>query len=360
MKKEYLPALSFCFLFALFFTLLKFFPQNVFSSTAYVSSIANHVVISEIQIKGDATITDNDEFVELYNPKNTPEIMTGWRLGRKNSSGTEENLVNDLNGTIPTHGFFLIGYDGGYNGSISLDAFYTGKSYALTNNYTVLLYNDTGTLIDKVGFGTAKDFENSPFPTNPPANGSIERKPGSLEEFAGNGEDTDNNANDFVTRELSDPQNSSSPLEPPEEEVTPTITPTASPTETPTQTPTITPTVTVTPTETPTPTTTATPTITQTPTPTKTETPTPTVTPTISPTVTPTTTPASQPTETPTLTPTPTISIPEPTPYDIVFGNYLKCQINYRKIGNRLFTFFIPYIRCFREKISLENNLLYN
>jgi len=334
MKKEYLPALSFCFLFCLFLILLKFFPQNVFSA-------AGHVVISEIQIEGDATITDNDEFVELYNPKNTPEIMTGWRLGRKNSSGTEANLVNDLNGTIPAHGFFLIGYDGGYNGSVSLDAIYTGKSYALKNNYTVLLYNDSGTLVDSVGFGTAKDFENSPFPTNPPANGSIERKPGGLEEFAGNGEDTDNNANDFITRAISDPQNAGSPPEPPEEAITPTTTPT------------VTPTVTVTPTEeVPTPTTTVTPTITQTPTP--------TVSPTISPTVTPTTTPASQPTETPTLTSTPTISIPEPTPYDIVFGNYLKCQINFRKIGNRLFTFFIPYIRCFREKISLENNLLYN
>ena len=162
------------------------------------------------------------------------------------------------------------------------------------------------------------------------------------------------NGADFYKRITPDPQNANSPPEPPEEVVTPTITPTVSPTETPTVTPTITPTTTVTPTVT------VTPTITQTPPPTETQTPTPTVTPTISPTVTPTTTPASQPIETPTLTPTPTISIPEPTPYDIVFGNYLKCQINYRKIENRFFTIFIPHIRCFREKISLENNLLYN
>ncbi len=378
MKKEYLPALSFCFLFGVFLTLIKFFPQNVLSA-------AGHVVISEIQIAG---ATANDEFIELYNPMSQTEDISGWKIRKKSASGTTfyDIITLPSQTSINARSYFLITYSSPtYDGAVTPDITYSNSgSYILAPNNTIFLTNQTDSIIDEVGFGTAENFESAPFPTNPTANGSIERKPGGLEEFAGNGEDSDNNANDFVTRAISDPQNASSPQEPPEGTVTPTITPTETPTETPTTTPTvtptvtqtptptetptvtptITPTVTVTPTETPTPTMTATPTATQTLTPTATitptitQTPTPTVTPTVSPTITPTTTPTPQSIETPTLTPTPTVSIPVPTPYEIVFGDYLKCQINYRKIGNRLFTFYIPYLRCFRVNESPQSNTL--
>jgi len=80
-----------------------------------------------------------------------------------------------------------------YKGSATLDLRFSGKSYYLTNNNTVLLYSNCGTLLDKVGFGSAADFEGSPAP-DPNEGQSIQRK-----EL---GVDTDDNSEDFS---ISDP-----------------------------------------------------------------------------------------------------------------------------------------------------------
>lgn len=266
--------------FTLFLIVLLFVGVIHSRKQVAFSATATHIVISEVQISGDGSAPSNDEFVELYNPTDSAVIMDGWRLRRKNSGGTEATLVNTLSGTIPAHGYFLVGHGTGYDGSAPLDAIYSAPSNALTNNYTVLLYSDAGlTLVDKVGFGNAVDFETSVFGSNPPANASIERKPGASDPLAGNSEDTDNNASDFDLRTSSDPQNSSSPAEVPS-----APSPTPTPSETPTPTPSVTPTLT--------------------PTPSPIETPTPTPTPTISPT------PVQTPTPIPSPPPRPNPTIP--------------------------------------------------
>lgn len=186
-----------------------------------VVSVTGHIVISEIQIDG-ATATD--EFVELYNPTDSDIVMSGWRLRKKNSTGTEATLVATLSGTIPAHGFFLIGCRG-YVGAVS-----TNTQYSTADNIPadgcVILYSDAGvTVVDKVGIGASVDFETAAYSTNPAANRSIERKAntdssaatmasGGVDELEGNGYDTDNNLNDFVYRTTSDPQNSNSQREP--------------------------------------------------------------------------------------------------------------------------------------------------
>ncbi|MBI3443367.1 lamin tail domain-containing protein [Candidatus Woesebacteria bacterium] len=327
------------------FTLLVFLSFNPVRKTL---SAASHIVISEVQISGDGANPSDDEFVELYNPTDSDVVMSGWKLTRKNSSGTSANLVSNLNGTIPAHRYFLIVDGNGYNGSVTVDTTYSAPSNALTNNYTVLLFDDTSTLVDKVGFGTATDPENTVFSTNPSANSSIERKANSssdessmvsgIDQFAGNGEDTNNNANDFVLRTTPDPQNSSSSPEP---EIVPTPTPT--PTEEPTPTeipPTLTPspTLTPTPTETPTPTQTPTPTLEPTSTPTPTNQPTQTPTPTVTPTITPTSTPS----------PTPTSS-PKPTPHIIFESPRWMCFLTQRQITFFGVTFTFPRIVCERK-----------
>ncbi len=240
-------------------------------------SAANHIVISEIQIGGTSS---TDEFVELYNPTSNSVVMENWRLQRKTAGGSVNNLVLNLDGTIPAFGYFLVAHPN-YQGNVTPDIQYSASSSAIADNNTVLLYSDAGiTVVDKVGFGASVgDFETATFAANPAENGSIERKAlatstaetmasGGQDENLGNGNDTDDNSADFVMREISDPQNSSMTENPnpPTSTPTPTIEPTATPTSTPSPTEDPSPTPTEVPTSTPTPTATATPIPTQVPT----------------------------------------------------------------------------------------------
>lgn len=273
-----------------------------------LKAVASHVVISEVQVAGTSA---DDEFVELYNPTGSSVDLTGWRLTRKTSTGTQSSLVVSLSGSIPAQGYFLIAHPD-YDGAVAADMTYSATTSALAVNNSVVLYSDPGvTMVDLVGMGGASASETVTI-ANPPTDGSIERKAnagsdstsmgsGGADEFAGNGEDTDNNSSDFIQRTVSDPQNSSSTIEPP---LTPTPTETLTPTESPTPTPT------------------------ETPTPTPTETPTPTLTPT------------------PTSTPTPT---PIPNPTVQLKGLLFSCTIEYQPVRIFGFTFRMPKITCARN-----------
>lgn len=291
--------------------------------TKSVLSVASHVVISEIQVEGS---TATDEFVELYNPSGVDIDIAGWDLKRINSGGTENNLALNIAGTIPAKGYFLIAHPDFNDAFVSADQNYSATTSSIAANSAVLLYDNTSSLIDLVGMGTAFASE-SASSVNPPDQGSIERKAlitstdttmntGGTDEFAGNGEDSDVNTNDFVVRSVSEPQNSTSTQEPPP---LPTPTPTTTPEPTPT------------PTEEPTPT----PTTTPEPTPTPTATPEPTATPTVVPTPTPI----------PLPTPTPTPSNPKVQLRGLLFS----CVIEYQPL--RLFgrRFWMPKISCARN-----------
>lgn len=295
-------------------------------------SAVSHVVISEIQVAGIGTGHANDEFVELYNPTDNAIDLTNFRLTRKTAGGTASILVSNLSGSIASHHFFLIANPLFTAIGITPDALYSSTSRAITSDNTIILSgSDHTTVIDKVGFGSATDFEGSVFPSNPVNGGSLERKAfststtismevGGSDEFLGNGQDSDNNANDFILRDTSQPQNSLSSPEPPDATVTPlpSLTPTSGSTETPsptqlppTEIPSSTPSPTLTDIPSPTPSNTPTPI----PSPVPTSTPIPTSTPT-PPLPTPTATVSPTPIATPieTDTPTPLLTHPTPTP----------------------------------------------
>lgn len=362
----------------LFITLSRRTVHNV------AAVLASHVVISEIQIAGGTT---TDEFTELYNPTGSLVSMTGWQLMRKTAGGTE-SLVATVSGSIASHGYFLLAHTD-YDSSITEDQTYTENIAA---NNTVLLYSDAGvTIVDKVGMGTAGDFEGTAT-SSPDADRSIERKALSTSTLAdmvaggahaslGNGEDSDTNSADFVYRTLAqgaDPQNAAAVLEDPggptstptptttpTETLTPTSTPTGTltPTDTPTGTPTGSPTSTPTstPTNTPTNTSTPTPTETNTPTPTGTGTPTSTPTNTPTPTGTLTLTPTNTPTSSPTGTVTPTVtSTPTPTPtvtppfsdsqiiaaFPSGRSSITVCTLQYRLFGSGFLKVWFPTVSC--------------
>lgn len=342
------------------FIISSFFPIFLLK-TPTVRSAVGHVVISEVQVGG---ITADDEFVELYNPTETSIDITGWKLKRLNSGGSSYNLVTSISGSIPAHGYFLMAHPDDYTGSVPADNDYSSSSYAMSSNNTVILYNDSNEIIDRIGMGSASHFPEGTYAPEPPSEQSVERKAkttstsvtmgfGGIDEFLGNGHDTDNNSPDFVLRTIPQPQNTNSVIEP--QISTPTPTPTGGPTAEPSATPTPTPeeTSTPTPTDSPSPTPTMSPEPTDTPSPTPSSTPeeTPSPTPEDTPTPEPTDTPdpTMSPTATPTMKPTPT-----PTPKSMAIGMFLfpgrktVCTMTYQFYGRGFMRFVFPRISCTR------------
>ncbi len=187
------------------FRLLLLLP--FFFTVAYAATPASHILISEVQPSADSTW---NEFVELFNPTNNSIDITGWSLKKKTSAGVETNYVATFPATtIPARGFFLVTHSRSHVRGMASDLNANGPyESSLQDDNTILLYNGSGTLIDKVGWGGAVDFEGSVFPTNPvfdyPNSGTptLNRYP--LEA------DSDKNSSDFRLSQTL-PQNSSSP-----------------------------------------------------------------------------------------------------------------------------------------------------
>ncbi|MCK4891463.1 MAG: lamin tail domain-containing protein, partial [Candidatus Pacebacteria bacterium] len=185
------------FLTSLFFC-GSFFAYNNF---ILANNNVEHLVISEIQISGETVC---DEFVELYNPTNLEINLDGCDLKRKTKSGTESNMLNNIEGVIPAYGYFLIiprancgdsKTENCYKGTVVIDDEYTTNSFLAKDN-TVLLYDSDGNLIDKVGWGEAgelRDFEGEVIVNNPENKQSLGRI-----NINGVIQDLDNNKNDFV------------------------------------------------------------------------------------------------------------------------------------------------------------------
>ncbi len=194
-----------CFLLVSTFLGVSLFISDNF---IFADNMPNHIVISEIQIGGESAY---DEFVELYNPMDSAMDLENWDLRRKTESGTKYNILNNIEGTIPSRGYFLIvprancgenKNEACYLKEMAGDDEYTTNSFLAKNN-TVLLYDDNGDLIDKVGWGEASDFEGEIISVNPEDGESLERK-----NINDTMQDTNNNNDDFVLSANPSPQNS--------------------------------------------------------------------------------------------------------------------------------------------------------
>ena len=194
-----------------FFLTSLFLCGSFFAFGNFISANNNidNLVISEIQIGGE---TVYDEFIELYNPNNSEINLENWDIKKKTKSGSESNVLNNIEGIIPAYSYFLIAPRANcgesktekcYQGNVLADDEYTTNMFLAGDN-TVLLYDHNGNLIDKIGWGEASDFEGEVVINNPENRQSLERI-----SINGAVQDTNNNKNDFVLRDNPSPQNTS-------------------------------------------------------------------------------------------------------------------------------------------------------
>lgn len=193
------------------------------------TGIANHLVISEVQINGGPSDAEHD-FVEFYNPTSSPFDLNGHRLVSRTGNSSIDNTMKSWTSQtlVPAHGFYLwaSNSDAAFSTLVGAD---TSTSDQLTSSNSIALRNgleNTGTIVDALSWNEGSTLgEGTVFTPNPDADQGLERKALSTSDAAsmssgadvnkGNGFDTNNNATDFILRTLSQPQNTSSVAETP-------------------------------------------------------------------------------------------------------------------------------------------------
>lgn len=185
-----------------------------FYNLAEAASTADHLVISQVQITGGSGKTTND-FVEIYNPTGSAIDLKGYRLVKRTQTGATDTSLKSWtdSATVKAHGYYFWANSNFTDIAVPADVTTTGS---LADDNGIALRNgpnDTGIIIDSVGWGAAANafVEGAVFASNPEAGQSLERKPGS---GAGNGEDGNNNAQDFFLQTTAHPRNSASAPEP--------------------------------------------------------------------------------------------------------------------------------------------------
>jgi hypothetical protein len=291
----------------------------ILQKPALVGAVSPNILINEVQVAG---VGINDDFIELYNPSDSDIDLADYRLVKRTEAGTTDSSVKAFEeGDMIAAGGFYLWANSGWDPGVTPDAS-TSATLAANNGVALRLGpEDTGEIVDSVGWGSATNaFVENTAAANPAAGQSIDRV---------NDVDTDNNSVDFALNESPTPQSSNAGGQ---ASPTPTATPTASPTASPE------------PTESPTPT--------SSPTPEPTDSPTPSSTPTESPS--PTSEPTESPEPTATATPEPTAS-PTPTPSTSLYkvlgvfnlrDRDLACVIQYQSIRIGFFRARFPMVVC--------------
>jgi hypothetical protein len=156
------------------------------------SGSAGHIIIATVQISSTASTND---FVTLRNPTAQSIDVSGWKLRKKSSSGTDASLRIFPAGTMMAAGgkFTWANSAGGFSDSIGADI---ASTQTLAADSSVALFDTSGAMVDAVAWGNGLDQygEGSPFLDNPAAGQLLARRVGS----DGSTVDTNDNAKDFV------------------------------------------------------------------------------------------------------------------------------------------------------------------
>jgi len=126
-----------------------------------------NVVINEVELN-----PTTERFIELHNTGNSSVDLTGWYIQRKTATGsTFGSLVSNTNFTgksIDAGGYFLI------SKSEMTDADIIYNNLTLTESNTIQIKNNSGDVVDKLGWGDSNDCDSNCAP-NPPEGQSIQK-----------------------------------------------------------------------------------------------------------------------------------------------------------------------------------------
>jgi uncharacterized repeat protein (TIGR01451 family) len=160
------------------------------------------VVISEFRFLGPASA--DDEFIELYNPKNTSVDLTGLKIMGSNNAGSTSNRLTLGSVTLLPGQHYLLVNSNASAGLLAIkDATYSTGITA--DGGIAITLNDGTTVIDAVGLSSGSlYYEGTPLKSLSIATDSYERKDGGALDSC---VDTNDNSNDFQETTSSNPQN---------------------------------------------------------------------------------------------------------------------------------------------------------
>lgn len=171
---------------SLLMLLFIFFPGTLKASS-------NTLVIEEFLVGHDKA--EQQEYVTIKNISNEKIKLDGFYLIRLSSSGSSSNLYvfsKTANFYLESKATLKIANPGYSLGAYDLR--YSNSSSIISYNDTILIKDNTGKVLDLVGFGNGPEYEGSPI--------SIIKK--GITYSRKDSQDTDNNEDDFVSNEVID------------------------------------------------------------------------------------------------------------------------------------------------------------
>jgi hypothetical protein len=160
----------------------------VTSAPTLITSEPEQLVIAVIEIGGGAGSANRD-LIKVYNPNGTAVDISGWKLRKRTSSGSEESVkVFPKSNPLPAKAYFTWA-----NAQYTAGADSTSTQTLAADN-SVALFDPKGNIMDAVAWGKGKDQyrEGQAYPANPGPNKLLMRK---FEN--GTIKDTNNNSADF-------------------------------------------------------------------------------------------------------------------------------------------------------------------
>ncbi|MEI7425383.1 MAG: lamin tail domain-containing protein [Candidatus Moraniibacteriota bacterium] len=130
------------YLFLLFLIVALFcFGEKIFAQTI------PDVIFSAVQTSG---LSSNDDFIELYNTTCVAIDLSDWKIIKKTKTGITETPIGTLKKSIPAKGYFL--WENIKDGLTGVPD-YTTKTYYLSDDYSIALFNKDEKQIDSITWG---------------------------------------------------------------------------------------------------------------------------------------------------------------------------------------------------------------